>query len=219
VATTKVPGTRVFVETGKTRTFASALDWPGWSRRGRDEHEALASLADYLPRYAPVVARAGLDLPPDTFTVVERAAGDAATDFGVAAIVAEADRAKLTKPAAARLADLVEAAWAEFAEIVAVSPEELRKGPRGGGRDRDKMVTHVIESEASYARQLGVKHKVPDREDTAAIAALRADLLAALRTLDSADAPTKWPRRYAARRIAWHVLDHAWEMQDRATPA
>jgi hypothetical protein len=23
-------------------------------------------------------------------------------------------------------------------------------------------------------------------------------------------------RRYAARRIAWHVLEHAWEMQDRA---
>jgi len=22
--------------------------------------------------------------------------------------------------------------------------------------------------------------------------------------------------RYAARRIAWHVLEHAWEMQDRA---
>jgi hypothetical protein len=215
VATT----TRVFVETGKTRTFASALDWPGWSRRGRDEHESLAALADYLSRYAPVVTRAGLDLPPDTFTVVERAAGDAGTDYGVASTIAEADRVRLTKPAAARLADLVEAAWSEFAEIVAVTPEELRKGPRGGGRDRDKMVMHVIESEAAYARQLGVKHKVPARSDTAAIAALRADLLTALRTPDSPNTPVKWPRRYAARRIAWHVLDHAWEMQDRSTPA
>jgi len=211
--------TRVFIETGKTRTFASALDWPGWSRRGRDEHEALAALADYLPRYAPVVERAGLDLPSETFTVVERASGDAGTDFGVASTVAEADRATLTKPAAARLADLVGAAWAQFAAIVAVTPEELRKGPRGGGRDRDKMVTHVLESEAAYARQLGVKHKPPDRADTAAIEALRAYLLTALRTPDSPDAPTRWPRRYAARRIAWHVLDHAWEMQDRSTPA
>jgi len=210
---------RVMVEQGKKRAVASALDWPGWSRRGRDEHEALAALADYLPRYASVVERAGLDLPPETFTVVERAAGDATTDFGVPAIVAEADRATLTKPAAARLADLSEAAWAEFAAIVAVTPEELRKGPRGGGRDRDKMVTHVIESEASYARHLGVKHKVPDRTDTAAIEALRADLLAALRGLDPPDTSTKWPRRYLARRIAWHALDHAWEMQDRATPA
>ena len=24
-----------------------------------------------------------------------------------------------------------------------------------------------------------------------------------------------WTTAYAARRIAWHVLDHAWEMQDR----
>jgi len=28
----------------------------------------------------------------------------------------------------------------------------------------------------------------------------------------------KWLPRYGARRIAWHALDHAWEMQDR-TPA
>ena len=25
----------------------------------------------------------------------------------------------------------------------------------------------------------------------------------------------KWPPRYAARRIAWHALDHAWEIEDR----
>jgi hypothetical protein len=25
----------------------------------------------------------------------------------------------------------------------------------------------------------------------------------------------RWPPRYAARRIAWHVLDHAWEIEDR----
>ena len=24
-----------------------------------------------------------------------------------------------------------------------------------------------------------------------------------------------WPVRYAIRRMAWHVLDHAWEMQDK----
>jgi len=25
-----------------------------------------------------------------------------------------------------------------------------------------------------------------------------------------------WPPRYAARRIAWHALDHAWEIEDRS---
>jgi hypothetical protein len=29
----------------------------------------------------------------------------------------------------------------------------------------------------------------------------------------------KWTPRYAARRIAWHALDHAWEIEDRTEPA
>jgi hypothetical protein len=204
------------VEVGGTRVFASALDWPGWCRAGRDEHAALAALADYLPRYASVVARTGLTTPSHTFRVAERLPGTATTNFGAPDVVAAAEREPLPTTEAARLASLVEAGWAEFVDIVAGTPDELRKGPRGGGRDRDKMVDHVLGAEAAYARNIGVRHKVPDRDDTAAIAALRADMLAALR----AGAPdTKWPARYAARRIAWHVLDHAWEMQDRATPA
>jgi hypothetical protein len=27
------------------------------------------------------------------------------------------------------------------------------------------------------------------------------------------------PPRYAIRRIAWHVLDHAWEIEDKSDPA
>jgi hypothetical protein len=30
--------------------------------------------------------------------------------------------------------------------------------------------------------------------------------------------PKGWPPRYAARRIAWHALDHAWEIEDRSEP-
>ena len=204
------------LEVGSSRAFASALDWPGWCRAGRDEHAALTALADYLPRYAPVIARAGLATPPDTFTVVERVPGNATTDFGAPGEVAAADHEPLPAELADRLASLVEAAWAEFDSIVAVTPEELRKGPRGGGRDRDKMVNHVLGAEAAYARAVGLRHKVPALGDTGAIASLRTDLLASLR---AASPDTKWPARYAARRIAWHVLDHAWEMQDRAAPA
>jgi hypothetical protein len=28
----------------------------------------------------------------------------------------------------------------------------------------------------------------------------------------------RWPARYAIRRSAWHALDHAWEIEDRAGP-
>jgi hypothetical protein len=26
----------------------------------------------------------------------------------------------------------------------------------------------------------------------------------------------RWPPRYVARRMAWHLLDHAWEIEDRS---
>jgi hypothetical protein len=50
--------TEVYVEAGKKKVFAGALDWPGWTRGGRDEHEALAALGAYAPRYAVVTERA-----------------------------------------------------------------------------------------------------------------------------------------------------------------
>jgi hypothetical protein len=83
------------------------------------------------------------------------------------------------------------------------------------------MVDHVLGAEAAYARQLGVKLPQPAIDDRAAIAALREAILAVLREPSdgSPPKPKGWPPRYAARRIAWHVLDHAWEMQDRAEPA
>jgi len=82
------------------------------------------------------------------------------------------------------------------------------------------MADHVVGAEAPYARKIGVTHKRPDLADTDAIAALRAGIIAALsRPWAGGDVPRgTWPPAYAARRIAWHVLDHAWEMQDR-TPA
>jgi hypothetical protein len=47
---------------------------------------------------------------------------------------------------------------------------------------------------------------------------MRAGVLAVLASpSDGAPlAATGWPARYGARRIAWHALDHAWEIQDRA---
>ena len=108
-----------------------------------------------------------------------------------------------------------------FDRVVAATPAELRKGPRGGGRDRDDMVDHVLGAEASYARKLGVRRRQPARDDARGIAALRTDIAAALRAPSDGSplAPKGWPPRYAARRIAWHVLDHAWEMEDRSGPA
>lgn len=213
--------TRVYLEVGSTRVFAAALDWPGWCRSGRTEELAQEALAAYVPRYATVATRARAAFPrsvADAFDIVERVPGSGATDFGALGKPPAVDAAPVDAKTAKRAAALVAAAWAEFDAVVAGSPAELRKGPRGGGRDRDKMVDHVLGAEASYARMIGVKHKPPAIDDRAAIEALRAAILEVLR-VPSDGSPIRergWPARYAARRVAWHVLDHAWEMQDRS---
>jgi hypothetical protein len=33
--------------------------------------------------------------------------------------------------------------------------------------------------------------------------------------VESAPDNSRWPPRYVVRRAAWHVLDHAWEIEDR----
>jgi hypothetical protein len=212
--------TAVYLEVGARRVFAAAVDWPGWCRAGRSEEQALAALEEYAERYAEVPAQVGVPFPKSlgtAFEVVERLPGDTTTDFGAPSRPAVGDGAPLTGAAAARIAGLVGGCWEVFDRIVAQTPAELRKGPRGGGRDRDKMVDHVLASEAAYARKLGVRHRPPVLGDDVAVKALRHDLLAVLSHVSDGAPPVPkgWPPRYAARRIAWHVLDHAWEMQDR----
>jgi hypothetical protein len=197
--------TRVSLEIGKTWVFASALDWPGWCRRGKGEEGAVEALLDYADRYALI---AGADFEPGEVHLVGRTPGDATTDFGAPSTWGEWDTEDLPAAEAQRLAGLLTACWNRFDGIVAGAPEELRKGPRGGGRDRDAIADHVREAERSYGRKLGVR--VPPRTPWAE---QREELLTALR----AGAPDGvWPARYGFRRVAWHVSDHAWEIQDKS---
>jgi hypothetical protein len=211
--------TAVYLETGKQKVFACALDWPGWCRSGRDEAAALEAFADYAARYAPVARRAGLSLPANAgkkIEVVERVAGSGATDFGIPDKVASRDAEPMSKKQADRQTRLVEAAWEVFDDVVAGAPPTLRKGPRGGGRDRDPIVDHVVGAEASYARMLGLKLKPPAAGDADAIRANRVAMAEVLRA--GQEPGRRWPLRYAFRRIAWHVLDHAWEIEDKSEP-
>jgi hypothetical protein len=212
--------TAVYLEEGKQRVFACALDWPGWCRSARTPDLALETLAAYTPRYAEVADEAGVPFVVSTFEVVERLPGSASTDFGVPEQFATADTAPLRAGEAARLAALVAASWAIFDRVAAQAPPELRKGPRGGGRDRDKMIDHVLASEVSYVRKLGIKHRLIAINDYSAIVGLRKTIFDALAAESDGSPPVVggWPPRYAARRIAWHVLDHAWEMLDRSIP-
>jgi hypothetical protein len=214
----------VAVEIADKKAFAYALGWPGWCRAGRDEATALEALLAASPRYAEVAARARVPFPDrlvaDDLEVLERVAGGSGTTFGVPSSTADADRGPVDALEAARLANLVAAAWQTFDAVRGRSPETLRKGPRGGGRDRDKMAAHVMGADSAYATELGRKHPAPAIDDDAAIEAMRTDMLQVLGSPSDGQplAGRKWLHRYAARRVAWHALDHAWEMEDRAEP-
>ena len=217
MATRRTP-VDVLIERGRKKVFAAALDWPGWCRAGGDDESAVEELAAYAPRYARVAELAGVAYAPGSARVVEVVAGNATTDFGAPDGQATRDDQRLTPAARARMAALVDAAWARLDEVTRASPPTMRKGPRGGGRDRDAMLAHVLQAEASYGRKIGVRFPAPAIGDRAAIETRRAALLDVLAGGPPPDAPatTPWPLRYAARRIAWHVLDHAWEMEDKA---
>jgi hypothetical protein len=216
------PRLEIGEEVATRKAFAWAIDWPGWCRSGKDATLAREALLAYAPRYAVVAKAAKLALPDVDdveLDIVESVRGGSGTEFGVPSAITDRDRERVTAKQAERLAAIVEAAWTTFDRVAAKAPLELRKGPRGGGRDRDKMVRHVIESDHYYARELGIRLPEPDASDRKAVAAERRAVLEILGTASDGSpvADRKWTLRYAARRIAWHALDHAWEMEDRSS--
>lgn len=211
----------VAIETGDKRVFARALDWPGWARSGKTEADALTTLAAYAGRYGAVVAERGFPTVDGTdgLEVVERLDGGAGTDFGVPSATARADKASVDGSELARLERLLDSVWAAFERTVdGARGIELRKGPRGGGRDLDKIVGHVHESEEGYLKVLGARPPKGASAD-----ALRAVAREALRARARGDEPPnpsgtkkRWAPRYYVHRSAWHILDHAWEIEDRS---
>lgn len=223
----------VFLEVGPKRTFAGAVDWPGWCRVGRDEQSSLRSLFDYGARYQRVVGSAAsgsetlqFSAPKDpaVLVVVERVTGNSTTDFGAPNIPLSRDQEPVDGAAHRRLEVLLEACWHEFDELVRrATGRELRKGPRGGGRSLEGIVRHVLEADVSYLSSLGwgLKKEGPDRleeELRQTRQAILEGLAAAVRGELPARGPrggVRWKPPTFVRRVAWHVLDHGWEIEDR----
>ena len=220
---------RVVLEVAGRRSFASAIDWPGWARGGRTEQDALEALLAYAPRYAAVARRAKVAFrQPATargLDVVERIKGDGGTEFGVPGKPAAAEDGQISAAELKRLLALLKASWFVFdsAAKKAVGVE-LTKGPRGGGRELPKIIEHVREAEVAYLAQLGSRPPAAADDDARRMAKLHrafADALTAVATgkpmKDPRNTKNPWPPRYAVRRAAWHVLDHAWEIHDRSS--
>jgi len=219
---------KIYLEIGKKRAFAGAIDWPGWCRSGQDENAALQALCDYGKRYAsiPHSAQVAFHPPVDSsaFTVVERINGNTTTDFGAPGIPPASDSLPVKQTELQRLQDLLAACWQALdAAANAAEGKELRSGPRGGGRNTPEIIRHVQEAEKAYLSQLGVKlDKVGDPISSAEITQIRQAILKAITSSVNGEIPARGPRgglrwapRYFVRRAAWHVLDHAWEIEDR----
>lgn len=218
------------VERGTRRIFATAVAWPGWSRSGKTEEAALEALLASADRYAAVAKRAGMPFArPGSISdldVTSRADGSSGTDFGVPSVPPAEDEEPVSAADLERLTRLLQAAWETFdAAAEAHTGAVLRKGPRGGGRTLTKITGHVLEAEEAYLHQLGNKRpragagaSVASRMSAVRDAAIVA--LAARAKGESLPDPNKvrkpWSPRYFVRRSAWHALDHAWEIEDRA---
>jgi len=221
----------VYVEAGSKRVFAGAVDWPGWCRGGRDEESALDALIEYGPRYAGVLGGSGVRFTPPakatSLQIVERLKGDATTDFGAPSIAPEADARPIDRRWLTRHEEILRASWSSFDRAVKGVGGELEKGPRGGGRQLDAIVAHVVGAEASYARMIGAEARAFEEADAgAAREEERALVLEGLERAVTDGIPERGPRggkrwsaRYFVRRAAWHVLDHAWEVEDRSPEA
>ena len=209
----------VYLEIGARRTFAGAVEWPGWARAGTSEAEALGALLEYGRRYAAVLegTRLGFVAPKQlsNLTVVERLKGTATTDFGAPGVAPSADHERsVSADELARFEKILRAGWRAFdAAAEAARGKRLATGPRGGGRALAAIVDHVVEAEAGYLGAVGWKAPKDSRDA----------VLAALHASARGEIPEKGPRggqrwtaRYFARRVAWHVIAHAWEIERRA---
>ena len=219
---------RVSVEEGQKKTFVVALDWPGWARWGKEERAAFDSLIEFAPRYGAVIASAGIDFQVaafvDDFEVLSRVMGNATTSFGTPDIILEEDNLPLSQEEYQRSLAILQAAWDEFDKRVdSAWGKELRRGPRGGGRDLEKIIIHTLQADEGYLKRLGQKFKF-DHTDRLAVQTekVREAMLEALAAGMRGEIPEKgprggkiWPLRFYLRRAIWHTLDHAWEIEDR----
>jgi len=213
---------RLILEMGKKRrVVAGAMDWPGLDRWGTSEDDAIRRLSSYLGRYAGVAERAGVAgefAAARDIVVVERVPGSSSTDFwGIAHVPSQIEAEVLAPTDLERRLELLRACWAYFDDIAARVSAELRPGARGGGRSRDQIIRHTYANEPeSFSRKVGVRTErevipTPDGLDRH-----RRDYLEAIRAYNRDCRPARsWPIQFLIRRTAHHVMDHAWEMEDR----
>ena len=205
------------------KVAAFAIDWPGWSRGARSPDVAIETLEAYRDRYRPIAALAGLEAEFDgagPLEVIEDHVGVGSTDFwGISFAPSSAEYDRMPDEEIDRKIALLEATWRYFDDVVGRVSAELRPGPRGGGRSRDQIVRHTIGNElGDLWQRVGVQAPIETLDAPALVRARRYDFVAALRRYNADGTRVggrNWTVPLLLRHTAYHVMDHAWEMEDR----
>ena len=90
--------------------------------------------------------------------------------YGVSGRHAEPEREAMTDAECERKIALLRASWSYFDDVASRVSPELRKGPRGGGRERDEIVRHVNGAGVyEHATKVGVRTPLEARGDPVAL--------------------------------------------------
>jgi hypothetical protein len=202
---------------------AFGLDWPGWSRGAKSPELAVEMLESYRERYRPVAGLAGLARELDAagpLEIVEDKVGTGSTDFwGISFSPSATEHGPMTEAELERGITLLRACWAFFDDVAARVSPEMRKGPRGGGRDRDRIIRHTIRTESEdFAKQVGLRIPEEAALTPDGLREHRQAYVAAMRAYNAGEVSRRmrsWTLPFLIRHSAYHSLDHAWEMEDK----
>ena len=205
------------------RSVAFALDWPGWNRGAKTADLALETLESYRGRYRLIADLAGMAREFDAagpLEVVEDRVGPGSVDFwGISFSPSSTEHGPMDEAAFDRAITLLRAAWAFFDSVAARVSPEMRKGPRGGGRDRDRIIRHTIRTESEdFAKQVGLRIPEEAALTPDGLRQHRETYVAAMRAYNAGEVEKRmrsWTLPFLIRHSAFHTLDHAWEMEDK----
>ena len=205
------------------RSVAFALDWPGWSRGARSAELALETLESYRERYRPIAALAGMTREfgaAGPLEIVEDRVGTGSTDFwGISFSPSSTEHGPMSEAELERKITILRACWTFFDDVAARVSPEMRKGPRGGGRDRNRIVRHTIRTESEdFAKQIGLRIPEEAALSPDGLREHRTSYVAAMRAYNAGDVEKRmrsWTLPFLIRHSAFHTLDHAWEMEDK----
>jgi hypothetical protein len=213
---------RVTLEVGPKgkKVAAVAPDWPGLERGDKTQEAAIKRLEAYIPRYAPVANLAGMATEfgaVTTLDIVEEYTGPGSTDFwGISFGFSSIDKQPVSREELERELTLMQACWTFFDTVRFRVSAEMQKGPRGGGRDRDEIVRHTLGNEMDWAAKLGLPNLYSENLTEETVNTHRTAYCSAIRSFHAEGKMAgKWPLRYLIRHTAYHVMDHAWEMEDK----